>query len=101
MYHTFDTHEIIKSFVVQGIKEEQAEVIVKAINGSRTNDLSNLVTKGEFSAGLSNLKGELKKDIADLRFEFASFKIDLIKWVVGSQIATISIILTFLKFFPH
>src|SRR2546423_14509787 len=43
--HTFDTHEYIKELIKAGLKEKQAEVIVKGFLQSRDYDFSRLATK--------------------------------------------------------
>jgi CRISPR/Cas system CMR subunit Cmr6 (Cas7 group RAMP superfamily) len=53
--HTFDTHEYIKSFKQTGMKEVQAEAIVRAIKESRDFDFSRLATKDQ----LKNLEQKL------------------------------------------
>lgn len=66
MYHTLDTHEIIKSFISTGIKENQAEAIMKAISGTRETDLSNLATKRDLA--------DVKVEIADVRGEISEVR---------------------------
>lgn len=48
------------------------------------------VTKGFLEAKLSDLKNEMK-------FEIAQVKIDIIKWVVGLQFASVALIVGLLK----
>jgi len=71
MGHHFDTHSIVKRFVKSGIKESQAEEIVKAIAESREFDISHLATK------------------ADLHQEIGNLRADMLKWGIGMVITTI------------
>lgn len=61
-----NTHATVKKFMQHGFSEEQAEVVVDAIN-----DQSNqLATKGDLSA----LKTELKSEIINLEIRLDSVK---------------------------
>jgi predicted component of type VI protein secretion system len=61
-----NTHATVKKFIQHGFSEEQAEVVVDAIN-----DQSNqLATKGDLSA----LKTELKSEIINLEIRLDSVK---------------------------
>lgn len=73
---TFDTLTAARSLEQAGIEPKQAEAIVAAIHSSR----SEIVTKGDLSAAVAELRGstkddiaELKKDIAVLRFAVFTF----------------------------
>ena len=71
---TFDTHAFVKRFRSAGFTEEQAEIQVKAI--SEAMEAKELATKRDLREGLQNL---------ELR---------LIKWIVGTALGTIGIMIT-------
>jgi hypothetical protein len=60
--HTFDTHEYIKELIKVGIKEPQAEAIVKGILKSRDHDFSKLATK-EQVAIIEHALAVIQKDM--------------------------------------
>lgn len=90
IYHTFDTYNIIKRFVDSGIVETQAREIVNAIVESKDYDLSQLVTKSD-----------LKAEIAEIRTEIATTRNEILKWVIGLNITTITAIIACFKLFIH
>jgi len=94
MGHNFDTHAIVKRFVKSGLKEPQAEEIVKAITESREFDLANLATKSDIAA--------VRSEIKDLKIAMHEIKGDLLKWMIGLQLTTIfglaGVMITVLKF---
>jgi hypothetical protein len=65
--HTFDTHEYIKSFKQTGMKEVQAEAIVKAIKESRDFDFSRLATKDQIKLLQSDIKGVEQRLEAEIK----------------------------------
>lgn len=97
-YNTFDTHKYIKALVAQGLKEAQAETIVKTILESKDIDLSKLLTKEDFTEfkhftrehftllekEIENIKKNMatKTDIAELRSEISTIKFDILKWII-------------------
>ncbi|HNQ68354.1 MAG TPA: hypothetical protein PKN32_08240 [Bacteroidales bacterium] len=72
-----NTHATVKKFMQHGFSEEQAEVVVDAIN-----DQSNhLVTKQDLAIAVS----ELKSDIAELKTN--------IKWIMAIGLLIVGILL--------
>jgi hypothetical protein len=72
-----NTHATVKKFMQHGFSEEQAEVVVEAIN-----DQSNhLVTKQDLAIAVS----ELKSDIAELKTN--------IKWIMAIGLLIVGILL--------
>jgi DNA repair exonuclease SbcCD ATPase subunit len=65
--HTFDTHEYVKSFKQTGMKEVQAEAIVKAIKESRDFDFSRLATKDQIKLLQSDIKGVEQRLEAEIK----------------------------------
>lgn len=47
--HTFDTHKLVKAFLGQGFKENQAEVLVQSLVESREYDFARLATKEQLN----------------------------------------------------
>jgi predicted ribosome quality control (RQC) complex YloA/Tae2 family protein len=98
--HTFDTHEYIKSFKQTGMKEVQAEAIVKAIKESRDFDFSRLATKDQIKLLQSDIKGveqrleqkienvEQKIETSEerLRGEIKASETTVIKWMFAGII---------------
>jgi hypothetical protein len=72
-----NTHATVKKFMQHGFSEEQAEVVVEAIN-----DQSNhLTTKQDLAIAVS----ELKSDIAELKTN--------IKWIMAIGLLIVGILL--------
>lgn len=72
-----NTHATVKKFMQHGFSEEQAEVVVDAIN-----DQSNhLATKQDLAIAVS----ELKSDIAELKTN--------IKWIIAIGLLIVGILL--------
>ncbi|UXM65466.1 CCDC90-like domain-containing protein [Megaira polyxenophila phage MAnkyphage_25.80] len=72
-----NTHATVKKFMQHGFSEEQAEVVVEAIN-----DQSNhLVTKQDLAIAVS----ELKSDVAELKTN--------IKWIMAIGLLIVGILL--------
>lgn len=72
-----NTHATVKKFMQHGFSEEQAEVVVEAIN-----DQSNhLTTKQDLAIAVS----ELKSDIAELKTN--------IKWIIAIGLLIVGILL--------
>ncbi|MDX1924699.1 MAG: hypothetical protein SFT91_05730 [Rickettsiaceae bacterium] len=116
----FDTHKFVKSFVVAGMSEDQAEAIVTAIVQSRDADLSRLATKEqiellrlqiesvklELEGKIDSFKSELDGKIDSLKTEFET-KLDsriskqeasLLKWFITTSVAMTGIIIAAIKF---
>jgi hypothetical protein len=80
-----NTHTTIKEFIKYGFSEDQAEVIVNAINDQNTQ----LVTKNDLKFSISELKSELKSDISKLEN-----KMDInMKWIMAIGVIIIGILL--------
>ena len=74
----FDTLEFVNSLQESGFNEEQAKGMAGAIKKVRQAQLETLATKGD----LLELKGELKADIAEIKWE-----IRLNRWMLVLIIA--------------
>jgi uncharacterized protein involved in exopolysaccharide biosynthesis len=99
--YSLDTHESVKYLVSSGLKEEQAEKIVKLVHQSRNYDLANLVTKdqlestknelkadiAEVRTEIAEVKSELKTEIAEIRTEISNIKFDILKWIMPIMIS--------------
>ena len=91
-----NTHTTIKEFIKYGFSEDQAEVIVNAINDQN----NQLVTKNDLKFSISELKSELKSDISKLESELKSDisklenKMDInMKWIMAIGVIIIGILL--------
>ena len=75
-----------------GVERDQAEVIAKAIhNGLEHGDH---VTSDQFRAGLA----EVRTEIAEVRTEIANLETRLVRWMVGTVIATAALTVGILRF---
>ncbi len=81
---TLDTHAIIKRLTAAKMPEEQAELIIDAINQSREDDVGKLATKSDLREVELRLNGE----------------ITLLKWMMGLVIAGI-LALVLKAYVPH
>ncbi len=80
MHHFFDTHELVKSFIKSGIKEAQAEVIIRAIFSSRDADMNHLASKADIAevrTEIAETRSELKGEIAEVRTEIAEVRTEI------------------------
>jgi hypothetical protein len=95
-----DTHEVVKELKAAGFSEEQAEALTRVVRRSQDVDLSNLVTKTEFQAGMAAAKSDLETGLAAVRAEvqaefaavrgeirtgLAETKAEILNWMVGSM----------------
>jgi hypothetical protein len=87
--HTFDTHEYIKSFKQTGMKEVQAEAIVKAIKESRDFDFSRLATKDQIKL----LQSDIKTVEERLRGEIKASEATVIKWVFAGLVPLMGLLI--------
>ena len=98
-----NTHTTIKEFIKYGFSEDQAEVIVNAINDQN----NQLVTKNDLKFSISELKSELKSDISKLESDISKLeseiksdisklenKMDInMKWIMAIGVIIIGILL--------
>ena len=96
-----DTHEDIRELVKSGMPEPQAETVVR----QRVRLLEgNLATKADvaaINANIETLRQETNARIEKLRQEteklIALCKVDIIKWVVGANLAIAAIVVAAVK----
>ena len=81
MISTLDTHELVKDLKASGFTDAQAEAVTRAVK--QAHDFSDLVTKSD----LTQLRSDLRGEIAEIRREIVALELRLIKWVVGVGIA--------------
>ena len=82
MAATFDTLRAAKRLKDLGFSEAQAEGVAEMLREAREVDLSQLVTK------------------SDLRAEVSEVRADLIKWMFGIAAGQLGILIAVLKLFP-
>jgi hypothetical protein len=72
--------------------------VKKSLNGSagqaKSVDLSGYATRYD----LLQTKGELKEEISAIKVEMHKLHTDMIRWFIGTAIATTAVIVTLLKF---
>lgn len=123
-----DTHREYKTLMGKGFNDKQAEAIAELISRRNDDlatksdlalvkkdveyikeqmatksdikdlkiDMANL--RSELKSDISNLRSELKDDISDLKDDIAHFKSDIIKWIVGTQMSTLAIVIAIIAF---
>jgi hypothetical protein len=87
----FDSHEFYSELVQSGLAEKTADALTKAVVKIEKAKIDELATKGDVK--------ELELKIEQVRSEIANSKTELIKWIVGSGFALISVIFAMLRFF--
>ncbi len=92
---TFDPIEYSKQMRNAGFNQEQAEIqaqtIEKIIHDITTTTSQDLVTKSDLKTSLKEMELQLQKEMMNI-------KIELIKWVLGTGVATILAIAGLLKY---
>jgi hypothetical protein len=81
---TIDTLAIAEILRKRGFSEEQATGVVEAL---REIDASQLATKSD-----------LKETASDLKIEMANLKVDILRWLVVTQMALAGFIFAAIKF---
>ena len=88
----FDTLTVAQELAAGGVARDQAEVIAKAIRSGV--EQGDHVTSDQFKAGLA----EVRTAIAEVRTEIANLETRLIRWMVGTVIATATLTVGILRF---
>jgi hypothetical protein len=101
MYRSFDALDIAKSFITSVMQAELAETVAKAISISHDTNLRNLATKADLLESENKLENKIAAVDSRLTIEIEKSKNEILKWVVGMNIATISILMAFFKLFIH
>ena len=109
----FDTLAVAQQLAAGGVAREQAEVIARAIHGGL--EQGDHVTTDQFRAGLAEvrteiasldtrlstqiaeLRAEQRTQIAGVRTEIANLETRLIRWMVGTVIATATLTVGILR----
>jgi uncharacterized protein involved in exopolysaccharide biosynthesis len=100
----FDSLNSYKDFVGAGMPDAQAEAIIRAIRSSNENAVKDLSTKADLNntrmilkADIQEVRTELKAEIqevrAELKAEIGTAKHELIKWIIGSMLALLAVLL--------
>ncbi len=87
----FDVHGYVKKAKELGTSEELAEFQARQIEQAIESAAYNVESKNLAS----------KADIAELRTELVSVELRLVKWVLGTGVATILAIAGLLRFMSH
>ena len=87
-----DTLSVAQEMTAGGIERDQAEVIANAMR--KVAEQGDHVTADQFKAGLA----EIRTEIAGVRTEVANFETRLIRWMVGTVIATATLTFGILRF---
>jgi hypothetical protein len=77
----FDTYTHINELKKAGFNENQAAVIIKSLMDSRETDTSHLATKEQLDSAIAKLETTL------------------IKWMIGTMIALVGVIIAAIKLF--
>ena len=88
-----DTLAVAQQLTVGGVERRQAEVIAKAIRAGA--EQGGHVTSDQFKAGLAELRTEIaesraeqRAEVAAVRTEIANLETRLVRWMVGTVLAT-------------
>ena len=81
-----DTLDVARQLTDGGVERRQAEVIARAIREGA--EQREHVTPDQLKAGLVELRTELRDDIAGVRIEIENLETRLIRWMVGTVLAT-------------
>ncbi len=123
--HSFDTHEHVKALITAGLKEPEAEAIIKTLVNSREYDFSKLATKEQVAIleraiaviqqdmeklatkeQLAHLEEKLTSKIDaikhELKAEIANSQTSAVRWMLPFFIAIIGMIATIMfRMFNH
>ena len=98
---TFDTLKFVETLKESGFNEPQAKGMAVAIQEVQKSNLDELATKGdvrEIKSDIKELEQSTKRDFKELeqstKRDLAEQELRLIKWVVGSALASVGIIVT-------
>ena len=92
-----DTLAVAQRLAAGGVDRDQAEVIADAIR--QAVEQGDYVTSAQFEAGIAKLRTELRTEMAEmrteqrtqaaeLRTEMANLETRLVRWMIGTVIAT-------------
>ena len=87
-----DTLSVARELTAGGIDRDQAEVIANAMR--KLAQQGDHVTGDQFKAGLA----EVRTEIAEVRTEVAALETRLIRWMVGTVLATAALTFAILRF---
>ena len=96
-----DTHAAVHELVSAGMPERQAETVVRQQARLLEQNLTTKADLATIKADIEALRQETKADIEALRQETKALietaKVDLIKWIFGLNIATMSLLVAAIK----
>ncbi len=96
-----DTHAAVHELVSAGMPERQAETVVRQQARLLEQNLATKADLATIKADIEALRQETKADIEALRQETKALietaKVDLIKWIFGLNIATMSLLVAAIK----
>ena len=96
-----DTHAAVHELVNAGMPERQAETVVRQQARLLEQNLATKADLATIKADIEALRQETKADIEALRQETKALietaKVDLIKWIFGLNIATMSLLVAAIK----
>ena len=90
-----DTLTIAQEMTAGGIDRDHAEVIANAIR--KVTEQSDHVTADQFRTGIA----EVRTEIAEVRTEIANVETRLIRWMVGTVLATAALTVAILRLFAQ
>lgn len=87
-----DTHAAVNELVSAGMPERQAETVVRQQARLLEQNLATKADNEATKAAIEALRQETKADIE-------AAKVELIKWVVGVNVGTVSLLVALIKLF--
>ena len=98
---SFDTHAAVVSLVDSGMPERQAETVVRLQVRLIEQHFATKADVGTVNSAVESLREEVHDKIESLRQEFkadlASLKSELIKWMIGTNLAFATLLIAAIK----
>ena len=93
-----DTHAVARSLTAAEFTPAQADAITNAVGSRLAAEHGDHVTVDHFKAGVAELRTEIAGLDGKLSTQIANVETRLIKWMVGTVIATAALTFAILRF---
>lgn len=98
--NVLDTHRLVKRLVAVGFSDEQAETVTDVVREGREADFSNLATKSDLAAAVTQLRTEMGAMESRMNASMSEQKADILKWVIGLLLVQGSAVVTLIRLLP-